>query len=259
MPPRIPIGMCGSLEQFDRLAPGYDYLEPMVARTLNPLEDDAAVAVSLETLRLLAPPVRAFNIFVPESVRLTGPEVDWGLVSVYVQRALARAASVGGEVIVFGSGGARRVPEGFDLEEAWRQLVRFLGICAQHAEPAGITIAIEPLYNSNIVTTYLQAAEMARQVGSSTIRVVADIIHFHRVDEPLEDIYQAPEYCAHVHLSDTERRPPSAADPGGAVVRLFEILRDIGYQRLASIEATFGDDYAGESAATLAYLRDLAD
>jgi len=258
MAARIPIGMCGTLEQFESLAPGYDYVEPRVAQTLSPLEDDADVAARLEALRLLTPPVRAFNIFVPDTVRLTGPAVDWGVVSVYVQRALERAASVGGEVIVFGSGGARRVPDGFSLDEAWRQLVRFLGICAEHAERHGITIAIEPLYSSNIVTTYLQAADMARQVGSPTIRVVADIIHFHRVDEPLEDILRAPEYCAHVHLSDTERRPPNPADPGGAVARLFQILREIEYRRLASIEASWGAEYPAETAAALAYLRELA-
>jgi len=258
MAPRIPIGMCGSMEQFALLAPGYDYVEPMLARTLSPLEDDAAVAGRLAELRALRPPVRAFNIFVPEAVPLTGPAVDWDRVGIYVGRAIPRAASVGARVIVFGSAGARRVPDGFPYREAWEQLVRFLHLCADQASLYGITIAIEPVYSSNIITSYLEAADLAREVGREEVRVVADIIHFWKVDEPLEDIYKAPEYVAHVHLSDTERRAPGPEEPHGAVRRLFEILRDIGYTGMASVEANFGPDYARESAAALAYLRELA-
>ena len=259
MAQRIPIGMCGTLEQFAMLAPGYDYVEPMLARTLDPLEDDAAMVLRLAALRMLQPPVRAFNIFVPETVRLTGPAVDWGIVELYVARGLRRAAALGARVIVFGSAGARRVPDGFPSQEAWAQLVRFLSMCADHARANGLTIAIEPVYSSNIITSYLQGVALARQVGRDEIKIVADIIHFWKVNEPLENIYQAPEYVAHVHLSDTERRAPGPDDPGGAVRRLFEILRDVGYQGMASVEAGFGNDYAMETAATLTYLRELAE
>ncbi len=258
MPKRIPIGMCGNLEEFAMLAPGYDYLEPSVARTLSPLEDDAAMAERMAALRALQPPIRAFNIFVPEAVPLTGPAVDWDRVALYVSRGLGRAATLGARVIVFGSAAARRVPDGFPYREAWGQLVRFLSICADHASAQNLTIAIEPVYSSNIITSYLQAVALAKEVGREEIKVVADIIHFWKVNEPLEDIYRAPEYVAHVHVSDTERRAPGPADPHGAVQRLFEILHDIGYQGLASVEAQFGDDYTAESAAALAYLRDLA-
>jgi len=157
----------------------------MLARTLSPLEDDAAVAGRLAELRALRPPVRAFNIFVPEAVPLTGPAVDWDRVGIYVGRAIPRAASVGARVIVFGSAGARRVPDGFPYREAWEQLVRFLHLCADQASLYGITIAIEPVYSSNIITSYLEAADLAREVGREEVRVVADIIHFWKVETSL--------------------------------------------------------------------------
>ena len=39
--------------------------------------------------------------------------------------AWARLARLGTQIVVFGSGGARRVPEGFSKEEAFKQLVEF--------------------------------------------------------------------------------------------------------------------------------------
>lgn len=116
---QIALGMCGSLEQFAMLAPGYDYVEPMLSRTLSPLEDDAAVAASLATLSTLQPPIRAFNIFVPETVPLTGPAVDWVVVERYVRRGLTRAAALGARLVVFGSASARKVPAGFPYQDAW--------------------------------------------------------------------------------------------------------------------------------------------
>ena len=83
----IPLGMCINPDKVADLAPGYDYLELTVSGTLNPLEDDVAMAPSVLPLRSLQPPVRAFNVFVASSVRLTGPEVDWDRVRTYVDRA----------------------------------------------------------------------------------------------------------------------------------------------------------------------------
>ena len=51
-------------------------------------------------------------MFVPAEVRLTGPEVDWAQVEGYLETAIGRVAALGGQAIVFGSGGARRVPDG---------------------------------------------------------------------------------------------------------------------------------------------------
>ena len=46
---------------------------------------------------------------------------------------------------MFGSGGARRVPEGFPKEDAFEQFVEFGKRIAPEARAHGLTIAIEPL------------------------------------------------------------------------------------------------------------------
>ena len=254
----IRIGICTKMEQVEELAPGYDYLELGVASALMPLEDDATYAPQGQQLAALRPPVRAFNSFVPAQVRLVGHDVDWGQVEVYARRSVERAITLGAQVIVFGSGGARAVPEGFSRALAWGQLVRFLNICADCAQPHALTIAIEPLNKGecNVINTYLEGVQLARDVSRDEVRVLADIYHFMMDGEPLDDILKEPEWLAHVHLADSHRRwPGSGSYP---LERLFAILREIGYDGMASSECRWGEDYTGETARSLSFLRDLA-
>jgi sugar phosphate isomerase/epimerase len=254
---RIDIGMCLAPERVPALAHGYDYLELAVSTALSPLEDDAAFAERGAALQGLRPRVRAFNVFAPRQLRLTGDSVDWQQVETYVERALRRAGDLGGDVVVFGSGASRSVPEGFSRALAWGQLVRFLSMCADHAARNGLVVAIEPLNKgeSNILNTYPEAVRLARDVARDEIRVLADIYHFMQDGEPLDDILDGPEWLAHVHLADTGRRwPGSGSYP---LERLFAILRDVDYRGKASIECSWGDDYAGETARSLRFLRAL--
>lgn len=254
----IALGICTAPEKVPQLAPGFDYVELSVSSSLIPLEDDAAFAPKHALLEGLEPPARAFNIFVPPKVKLTGPEVDWELVHRYVDCALRRVAALGGQLIVFGSGGARNVPEGFSHALAWGQLVRFLNLCADIAETRDITIAIEPLNRgeSNIVNSYLEGVQLARDVDRDRIRVLADLYHFMMDAEALDDILKEPDHLAHVHVADTMRGfPGSGAYP---LERLFDILREIGYHGKVSIECRWGDDLTDESGRALRFLRGLS-
>lgn len=252
----IAIGMCLGLDRIPQLAAGYDYVELGVSSALNPLQDDAEYAPTGRMLPGLIPPVRAFNLFVPGSVRLTGPDVDWSLIDGYAERATHRAAAAGASVIVVGSGGSRRVPEGYSHTLAWGQLVRVFQICADHAAKHGIVMAIEPLNRgeTNIVNSYAEGVQLAKEVGRKEVRVLADIYHFMEEAEPLDHIADAPEWLAHVHLADSGRYyPGSGSYP---LRRLFDILKDIGYQGMASVECRWGDDFTAESGKALAFLRD---
>jgi sugar phosphate isomerase/epimerase len=254
----IAIGMCTTPDRVPDLAPGYDYLELSVSGTLIPLEDNATYAATLQELRALTPPIKAFNVFAPPQLRLVGPDVDWTKVEQYVTRAVSRAAELGGRTIVIGSGAARAVPEGFSRDKAWEQLARMINICADAAEPLGVTMAIEPLNHNetNLINSYLEGVKMAREIDRPGVRVLADLYHFEVDGEPLEDILQAPEWLAHVHVADTGRLyPGSGSYP---LPRLFEILKDVSYRGGVSIECRWGDDLTGESARALDFLRSLA-
>lgn len=258
MTTKIEIGMCLSPDKVAELAPGYDYLELSVAAALKPLVDDATFAPEMERLKALPLPVRAFNSFLPAEVRLTGPQVDWHQVDVYLQRATQRAAELGGEVIVFGSGGARAVPEGFSRDLAWAQLIRFCNLAADHAAKHDLVIAIEPLNRTetNILNSYAEGVRLAQDVHRSQIQVLADIYHFEMESEPLENLRVGAEWLVHVHLADSDRRHPGSGSY--PLKEWFALLHEIGYTGRASVECRWGDDYRRETAESLRFLRELA-
>lgn len=254
----IPIGICTCPEAVPALAPGYAHIELSAAAVLAG-QNRAADAVDLSALQAIRPPVRVFNCFVPGDIRTVGPDVSKEQVESYVGATITRAAAVGAEVIVFGSGGSRRVPEGYSRASAWDQIVWFLGLCADHAELHGVTIAIEPLNRNecNILNSYRESVQMACEVARpASIKVLADTWHMAVEEEPLEHILDAPEWLAHVHLADSPGRghPGSGAFPFD---RLFAILHEIEYAGRVSLECGWPDDMTQATAEALAFLAPL--
>ena len=100
---------------------GFDYVELSLADLMAlPQEGFDHLAGRLERSGI---PCEACNNFFPAHVRLTGETADPDIALDYARRALARAARLGARVVVFGSSGAKNVPEGFPHEAAWRQIV----------------------------------------------------------------------------------------------------------------------------------------
>ena len=92
---------------------------------------------------------------------MTGPDVDKARLDSYLAAATERAAELDGEIIVFGSGGARHVPEGFSRTRAHDQILEFLEAAANYAGEHGLVIAIEHLNRSetNVITSIAEAVK----------------------------------------------------------------------------------------------------
>ena len=98
-------------------AAGAQYLEFPVA--VVEAEGDARAFEGLKSALQNAPlGVEAFNSFLPAHHRITGPKVDLKDVLEFCRVALERCKALGGEIVVLGSAGARKVPDGFDFEVA---------------------------------------------------------------------------------------------------------------------------------------------
>ena len=246
-------GVCAAPEQADLLAQaGYDYLEASVAGDLIPEED--AAAWNKKRRRLLALPLRpeAFNSFVRLG-KIVGPEADPARLRRYVDVALLRAAEVGGEVIVFGSGGARQIPDGFPPAQADAQMREFLGFCADASDRTGVVVVIEPLARSecNSVNLVSEGAAWARSVGRPGVQTLADTYHMEQESEPMPAIVAAGDVLAHAHTADTGRRAPGTGVYDHTA--FFRALGDAGYDRRVSLECSWGD-FAGEIGPALAHL-----
>jgi hypothetical protein len=107
------IGCCCNIEEAPiAYAAGYDFIECKVT-SLLPEEEGDAIDKVLAQHQASPVPVRAFNVFVPKEIKIVGPTVDEERLRRYVENGLARVRAAGGELVVFGSGGARAIPRAF--------------------------------------------------------------------------------------------------------------------------------------------------
>jgi sugar phosphate isomerase/epimerase len=197
----------------------------------------------------------AFNSFLPADLRVTGDGVEPDRQRRFVDTAFERVAALGARVVVFGSGGARNVPDGFDRDVAFRQIREFLARIADSAAQHGITVAIEPLptYSCNIINSVPEALDIARQVNHPAIQVLSDFFHVTYQSQSFDDTASAGVSLRHVHIASPQGRNPVEADLP-ILTEFFSALRRGGYDSRISLECGWGN-LAEEAAKTLSVLR----
>ncbi|MBX2997237.1 MAG: TIM barrel protein [Caldilineaceae bacterium] len=247
-------GCCCSLDQAEMArGAGFDFVECTVRSLLPEVEEFAPILAAYGSSPL---PVRAFNVFLPGDLKITGPAVDWPAAQRYVDEALRRVHTIGAWLVVFGSGGARNVPDGFDRVEADAQLVRFLQIVAAVAEPLGVTVVIEPLnrLESNVINDVPAGVRLAQQVDSPSIQVLADLYHMQMDGEPLENVEIHRSWIRHIHVADSGRFAPGTGEYPYA--EFFRMLHRIGYDGMISVECKWRD-FEAEAPAAVRFLREM--
>jgi len=239
--PQPQIGVCtgiGSAAEIDPDSTGCSYVEVSVTGALVPEKSDSVFAQLFQQMMELRVPVRCANGFFPGDVKLVGPEVDTMRIRKYVTVAMKRAGQVGIETIVLGSGGARRIPEGFDMEKAKEQFVSICSMIASVAEDNGIVVVLEPLNpaETNFVNTTLEGAEIVREVDSPYFRLLADFFHMARAGEnPYENLLAVRDCLYHCHIAEKENRTAPGVE-GDDFTPYFRALKDISYCGRISIE-----------------------
>jgi sugar phosphate isomerase/epimerase len=233
---------------------GYDFPELTVGALMHLTE--AEFAETAQLLQDAGITVPVFNSFIPPTLKLTGPVVEAAAIETFVTQAMERVRAVGGSQIIFGSGGARTVPDGFSHEEAMGQIKQFLRICDKHAGRFGLIVAIEPLNRreSNIINKVGEALDLATELNLPNIKVLADGYHMHLEREPFAVLSKATAagLLTHVHLAEYDRSYPAAGGAGPAgvdYVDFFAELRKSGYEGGVSLECNAADFTAKASAA----------
>jgi len=192
----------------------------------------------------------------PASLKVTGPDVHQDEQMQHVHRAFSRLATLGTEIVVFGSGGARRVPDGFSHADAFAQLVDFGRRAAREARSNGITIAIEPLrqQETNIINTAAEGLDLVNAIGDPNFQLMIDFYHLASEREDPAIVLKARDRIRHLHMANPEgRRFPQAWDEFD-YGPFFANLRAIGYDKRISIEAST-TDLAAQGPRAIALLR----
>lgn len=250
------LGCCAGIEKAGIVHDaGFDFLECTIA-SLIPEESEVRFRQDvLKSFTNSPVPVEAFNVFLPGDIVIVGDAVDWDRIERYVGTALKRVKQAGADIVVFGSGGARNIPEGFSREKGEEQVLNFLDIVADYADPLGITVVIEPLCKkeSNLINSVPEAIEFAKKVDRPSIRALADFYHMDEENEPLTNIVENGQYLRHIHVADTGRKAPGT---GSYPYEEFaDSLKKSGYNGRISVECGW-DDFGTEIKKAKPFLAD---
>lgn len=257
---RIRFGVCTSVDNINALqAAGFDYLESGLS-SLAGMSDEkfAEVCKKVDASKIK---VESFNGMLGKDLKITGDKVDLEAVRAYLKKAYPRAQRLGGKIIVFGSGGARSVPEGFSKEKAMEQLVEFGRLAADEAKPFGLTIVVEPLRKkeTNIINTVSEGLDYVKKIDRPNFRAFGDFFHMSTENEGMTGILASgSDYLKHMHIARLEGRTcPLPGDGSYASYKeLFDTLNKIGYDGRVSIEGK--TDVKKDLKPALALLRGLA-
>lgn len=238
-----PVAVCADMGKTDALkAAGAGGIECGVSAFLVPDKPAAVFEANLQRLRASGMKMVSCNGFLPSSMTVVGPAPKHDQILVWADTAFRRAAAAGIPYIVFGSGGARRVPEGFAREQAVEQFVQLCRRLGPIAARYGVTVVIEPLNSreTNLVNSVTEGADIVRRTGHKNIRLLCDIFHMAAESESPQAIVDAGKYIRHCHVAEAARRTPPGVD-GDDFRPYFRALRKIGYKGAVSIECIWKD------------------
>jgi sugar phosphate isomerase/epimerase len=201
----------------------------------------------------------ACNNFFPARIRLTGHDADLAAALEYARMAIDKAAQLGAKIIVFGSSGAKNVPEGFPYRAAWEQIVALLLALGPIAAENSITIVIEPLNRkeSNIVTLAREGLQLVREVGHPSVQLLIDYYHLTRENEDVQIVLDANSAIRHLHFAEGEARV-FPTEERAEYAKFFDCLKRIQYAGRCSIEA-YTNNFSSDAGRALATLKAAAE
>ena len=129
------LGIVSRLEQ-DSLAyeSGFRVIGESVGRMLSPSLTEELFWQNVERIKKAKCKVYLCNVFFPGTIKIAGPDVDQKRVISYADTVLSRAKQAGIPFIILGSGGPRRIPDGFDKDKA---KVDFIILCKKTGDTCG--------------------------------------------------------------------------------------------------------------------------
>jgi sugar phosphate isomerase/epimerase len=247
-PSPISLGVFASYDHAQYLRNlGCTYIEESVGGFLIPKEGEAKFGENLHELHELKFPIWSYVILLPGDLKTVGPDANHEGVLNRTELALKRAKECGSQYIVFGSGGARNIPDGFDRAVAKQQHIDVTRKMAPMAEKYGITIAVEPLNRgeTNFINSLAEGVEIIDAVKSPKVRLLCDIYHMLKEDETPDQIIKFGKHIAHCHIAEKESRTPPGVK-GDDFRPYLSALKKIGYHGGLSIECFKFTDFDKE-------------
>ena len=233
------MGIAAPLDKAAALkAAGAEFLTLGVGDLLVPDKPEADFDKNLEKLLASPLPVLACNGFIrPANLHCVGPEANHDSILKWSETTFRRMKKAGGKFIVFGSSGARKIPNGWSKEKADEQFVALLKLMGPLAESQGITVAVEQLRaeECNYINRIGEGAALIRAAGHPNVRMLADLYHMASMGDTPADLKAAMDVVVHVEIAEKKGRTVPGVT-GDDFRPYFRVLRESAYQGAVSIE-----------------------
>lgn len=258
-------GACCSIDDIEKVKIavecGFDYIECGFQSFANATEEQLSLWEKTEKEYGIYS--EAVNCFMPNALKVTGESVDYDAIKEFVAKGMKNCARLGVKVVVFGSSGARNIPEGFSYAKGVEQMGYFLReIASPEAEKYGITIVTEPLCSdeSNLINRVKEGVMLAVLADRPNIKSLADIYHMKKSGDTYEDLQMVSTSIYHAHISNPngkgEHKRVYPSDVNEYDYKSFvNILRDAGCER-CSVEANI-IDFSVDAPAAIKLLKSL--
>lgn len=239
----LPLGVCATYDKADLLKSlGYSFIEESVPGFLLPEGGDAQYEKNLRALRSEKFPIRSYVYFLPGKLKSVGPDVQQEPILERAELAFKRAKECGTKNIVYGSGGSRAIPDGFDRDKAKAQHIDLCQKLAPLAEKYQVALAIEPLNRceTNFINSLAEGVEIIEAVNNPRVRLQCDIYHMLKENESADEILKYGQYISHCHIAEKHKRTVPGVD-GDDFRPYFRALKKMNYKGGMSLECNWQD------------------
>jgi len=248
---RMRLGCFGYLKDLEAIvAAGYDCAELHVKEIMA--LDDGEYRRACKHVKSCGISAEVFDNPIPLDSRIADPSFDLEYYRDFLEKAADRCAEMGARYFVFGNGKARSLPSQGDIEAAKQKFDEFFIMLLDIALQRNITVLIEPLakFLSNIVNSLPDAIAFIKKFGRPNLKTFVDFRWMVSENRPLSEIVEHELYIKHFHLDNPltafpERVVPRLGD-GYNYSPLFEMLKNIAYKEIISIEASVFKDFERE-------------
>ena len=248
-------GLCADIRNVLEIQDaGYDYIDGKLNQIAlwSSEEFDQALAI----IRKARIKMERCALLFPKSMIVIGKQYDEKAMRDYLEVAFSRMNALGCDLVVFGSGKSRFVPEGMRWQSAYTQLVEVTKLIGKIAASYSIKVAIEPLNRAetNLINSLAEGAALEADVNMPNVGLIADSYHMWQEGEDMGRILTcAPFMHTHIAMKGTRAYPVEATDE---VRQFFSLLKETGYDGTMSIEGK-SDDWKADSIKALEVMRGL--